>query len=387
MKKCVNVTNGLRVYNDGTAMFCCLSTEKLTDENGEIASVKDTPISKIINGKKSLEIKKSFDKGIQHANCRRCWQEEESGLESKRIRDNKEFSHVQPNNDIKIIELNLGTTCNLKCRICGPWSSSQWNKEFLKINEDDIDIESYNKWLNDLNHSYDTDSLFWQEFKKILPTVEKIDIYGGEPFLVKKQWEMLEHSIAEGYSKKQSLSFNTNGTVYDEDKINTMKHFKSVDISFSIDAIGDQFEYQRYPAQWNEVLSNLKKYQELAEIYKWQVKICITVNNYNVFYLKQILDFFEKNNFEYYLNFLHDPKRNCITNIPEDIKKELSFLFHDRGLSPQARYWLPKVAEYMNTKTCSKTDWDRFKIATAQLDKIRSESFQEVFPELYNKAF
>jgi sulfatase maturation enzyme AslB (radical SAM superfamily) len=387
MKKCVNITNGLRVYNDGTAMFCCLSTEKLTDKNGEIASVKDTPISEIQKGTKATEIKQSFDDGIQHANCRRCWQEEESGLESKRIRDNREFEHLEENSNIKIIELNLGTTCNLKCRICGPWSSSQWNKEFLKIGTDKIDIKSYNKWLQDLNHSYDDSSLFWQEFKKILPTVEKIDIYGGEPFLVKKQWEMLEYSVEQGYSVDQSLSFNTNGTVYDEDKINTMKQFKSVDISFSIDAIGKQFEYQRHPAKWNLVLSNLKKYQKLAQLNNWQVKICITVNNYNVFYLEEILDFFEKHNFDYYLNFLHDPKRNCITNLPEEIKKELTLSFNNNKISAKTKYWLPRVSEYMNTAPCHGPDWKMFKLITAQLDKIRNESFEEIFSKFYSKAF
>lgn len=383
MIKCVNATNGLRAYNDGTVMLCCMSKEYLTDRDGNVASVKDTPIDDIRYGTKSQEIVQALANGERHPNCERCWKEEDAGLYSKRLRDNDTFKDVEANdNSLKIAELNLGTTCNLKCRICGPWSSSQWNKEFLQIGQWGSDTESYKKWLHRLNHSYDDDSLFWEEFKSQLSTLERIEMYGGEPFLVKKQWEMLEYSIEQGYSKNQILNFNTNGTVFDMNKANIMREFKQVLISFSIDGIGNKFEYQRHPAKWDEVNDNIKRFQYLANKYDWNLAVCITVNNYNVFYLQETMEYFEKIKMKYYLNFLHDPDRYSIVNLHEDIKKHLTHKYNTYNGMPTVETWLKKAAEYMNLKTSKPDSWNAFLYITEQLDQIRDEKFKEVFPEL-----
>jgi hypothetical protein len=132
---CVNASNGLRVYNDGTAMLCCMSKLNLTNKEGVQANVKVDTINSVLNGKLAIEIKNALDNGIKHDNCQRCWDEEYAGLKSKRVRDNENYQFADSDNSLKIVELNLGTTCNLKCRICGPWASSQWNKEYLMIKQ------------------------------------------------------------------------------------------------------------------------------------------------------------------------------------------------------------------------------------------------------------
>ena len=364
---CVHATNGLRVYNDGTAMLCCMSTEQLTDSNGNIASIKDTSIEEIRNGTKAVEIRQALEQGKQHPNCSRCWAEEAGGVVSKRQRDIKHYE----DNSLKIVELNLGTTCNLKCRICGPWSSSQWNKEFLKINPS-ADTEDYKSWLYKLNHSYDDDSLFWEEFKRVIPTLEQIDIYGGEPFMVKKQWELLKYAADNGYTKTQTLHLNTNGTQYDPEKIEIMRSFGRVDVSFSIDGIDKQFEYQRHPAKWQEVLENINKFKKE----NWNLSVCITVNMYNILYLEEIINFFREMNINYYLNFLHDPSRYNVTNLRSDIKQYITEKYSSNNM------WLQKAVEYMNSKETNLLEWHSFIAVTEQLDTIRNENFSQVFPEL-----
>ena len=42
--------------------------------------------------------------------------------------------------EVKFVDLKLGNLCNLKCRICGSWSSSKWAKE---------EIDLLNKGLED----------------------------------------------------------------------------------------------------------------------------------------------------------------------------------------------------------------------------------------------
>ena len=388
MTKCINATNGLRAYNDGTVMLCCMSTEALTDKSGDVASVRDTPIDDIRNGTKAVEIASALARGEKHPNCDRCWKEEDAGLQSKRLRDNDTFKHVTDDDTtLKVVELNLGTTCNLKCRICGPWSSSQWNKEFIQLGQWPGPADEYKKWLYRLNHSYDEDSLFWEEFKTQLPYLEKIEMYGGEPMLVKKQWEMLKYAIQKGYNKNQSLNFNTNGTVFDMDKVNILREFKHVDISFSIDGIEEKFEYQRHPAKWDEVIDNIKRYQYLSNKYNWNLAVCITVNNFNVYYLRETMEYFNQMNMNFYLNFLHDHVRYSIVNLDENIKAHLTAVYNGYKGVPHIEMWLKKAVEYMNVKPSKPEIWQDFLNITNQLDSIRNEKFDKVFPELagFNK--
>lgn len=378
---CVNATNGLRVYNDGTAMLCCMSMENLTTCDGKKAIVKTDSISSILNGKKAIEIKSALANGEKHFNCKRCWDEEDAGLMSKRIRDNQEYLIKESDHSLAMVELNLGTTCNLKCRICGPWSSSQWNKEFLEIKQWKGEESDYKKWLFELNHSYDDDSLFWSELKKNLHTIKKIEIYGGEPMLVKKQWELLQYAIDQGYSQRQKLHFNTNGTQFDWEKVNIMREFKDVSISISVDGLGKQFEYQRHPAVWSEVSDNIDRFKFLAEKYFWNLTICTTVNNHNIFYLDEVLSFFDRKKISIYLNFLHDPPRYNVKNLHEDIKAIVTDKYKCAPEVPFVRMWLKKATEYMNSGTCNLEHWNSFIEKTRDLDRIRSENFEKTFPE------
>jgi MoaA/NifB/PqqE/SkfB family radical SAM enzyme len=379
---CVNASNGLRVYNDGTAMLCCMSKLNLTNKEGVQANVKVDTINSVLNGKLAIEIKNALDNGIKHDNCQRCWDEEYAGLKSKRVRDNENYQFADTDNSLKIVELNLGTTCNLKCRICGPWASSQWNKEYLMIKQWKGEENDYKTWLHDLNHSYDDNSLFWEELKTNIHTVTAMDIYGGEPMLVKKQWEILQYSVDQGYSKFQNLHFNTNGTQFDWNKVSVIREFKSVAIDFSIDGIEKHFEYQRHPAKWNEVLDNIIKFQMLADKYQWLLTICVTVNMHNVWYLREILEFFHEKGIPVYLNFLHDPPRYNIRNLHETLKRELYVRYKDYG-SDTINMWLKKAIDIMALSKSDHITWENFLEITVELDDIRGENFAKTFPEFY----
>lgn len=381
---CIHVKNGLRVNNDGTAMLCCMSTDTLTDINGNVSRVTHTPIDVLKHGKKATEIRNDLKNGIQHSNCQRCWDEEASGSLSKRLRDNETYNFSDES--LRIVELNLGTTCNLKCRTCSPWASSQWNKEFLLLNKWHGPKEEYDAMLRNLNHSYDDDSLFWNEFKDKLSTIEHIDMYGGEPFMVKKQWELLQYSIDQGYSKNQVLHFNTNGTQFDDDKINILKEFKHVDISISIDGIDKQFEYQRHPAKWNEVLLNLTKFKECSVKYNWSLTACVTVTNHNIFNLDYTLQYLYDFGIPPYANFLHEPSFYNIKNLRSDIKDLLTEKFSNIDTTRELKYWLDTVVSYMNSSPTEHYQWIEFQNTVMKLDEIRNERFEEVFPEYYREV-
>ena len=81
------------------------------------------------------EVREYFRQGKRHPACSKCWNEEDAGRDSKRIRDNRKFDFKE-GDGIKTLELNMGNTCNIKCRTCHPYSSSQWVKEFYDTKVD-----------------------------------------------------------------------------------------------------------------------------------------------------------------------------------------------------------------------------------------------------------
>jgi len=55
------------------------------------------------------------------------------------------------------------------------------------------------------------------------------------------------------------INYNTNATVLpDQNLLDLWSKFQLVQLDFSIDDIGARFEYQRYPANWNQVTENLQ---------------------------------------------------------------------------------------------------------------------------------
>jgi len=291
---------------------------------------------------------------------------------------------------LKIIELNLGTICNLKCRICGPWSSNKWHHDYLKLIEVEpaqtASIKTYTKRVEKWTHSFDDDSLFWQGFVNILPTLETINVYGGEPLLVKKQWDVLSESVTKGYSKNQKIEFNTNGTVFDIEKLKILKGFKEVNLSVSIDDIGDRFEYQRHPAKWDDVWSNMLKFKETCEEFGFELAVCVTISNYNIFKIEEILQFLVDEDVPFYINMLHDPPNYGVLNLHQSIKEivvdKLNELIKVTE-KIELRDSYINIVNYLNSKQANASHWRYFSTMVKLLDEIRNESFEETFPEYH----
>ena len=68
----------------------------------------------------------------------------------------------------------------------------------------------------------------------------------------------LKVCVEKGYAKNIDIHYNTNGTQLPPQEIfDLWSYFKHVEVAFSIDDVGQAFEYQRHPAKWREVNQNL----------------------------------------------------------------------------------------------------------------------------------
>jgi hypothetical protein len=114
--------------------------------------------------------------------------------------------------------------------------------------------------------------------------------------------------VAQGIANNIEIHYNTNGTQWPEQAEDIWKHFKLVEIAFSIDDVEQRFEYQRSNARWDTVCENIDKFRQLRARYSnIRLQVCCTVNVFNVYYLETVADWIMKQQFDFiYWNMLHD---------------------------------------------------------------------------------
>lgn len=380
---CANAMHGIRIENNGACRACCMQYNTWGDEY----NIANLSFDEIKNSPDRLAVLESFKKGEKHPNCARCWEEEASGYASKRQRDNEKYLNDKRYNESfsfpAIIDVSMGNACNIKCRTCGAFNSSFWAKEFKDLGYFKGSDNEYKDWLKQFNDAFDEDSKFWESFKENLANVQHIDFYGGEPFLVKKQWEMLEYAIENNYAKDIVIHYNTNGTIWDTKKANLLKEFKNVYIDFSIDGIGDHLHYIRYPAEWSLVFDNLRNAVKFSKIHtNIQINVCVTVSMYNVYYIPEIDKVLKNITNNVYLNLVHDPKHYNIQYIPHEIKSKITTKLENYARND---YYTDKVCKFMNNQIASDDNlqFKKFCKITATTDKYRQQDFKSTFPEMY----
>ena len=135
--------------------------------------------------------------------------------------------------------------------------------------------------------------------------------------------DLLEKIIASGRANKVSLHYNSNGTQLPMNALkNIWPEFKYVDVHFSIDGYEKHFEYQRHPAKWQDALATMSVFKEYQKP-NFDIKICHTVNIFNVFYLPEFLEWANQFGMNVYLNNLHEPKYYNISSIPYTAKVKI----------------------------------------------------------------
>ena len=104
---------------------------------------------------------------------------------------------------------------------------------------------------------------FWHEIDACLNDIRYIEFTGGEPFMIDQHFDMLQGIVDRGIAHQVEIHYNTNGTQWPERGPDIWRHFKTVEVAFSIDDVGARFEYQRTNADWAVVLDTITRFQHL----------------------------------------------------------------------------------------------------------------------------
>ena len=158
--------------------------------------------------------------------------------------------------------------------------------------------------------------------QEIIDAAKKLNgvvICGGEPMLNFRSQTMLEN-----LSSDQEVRVHFNGTVLPKQKfINESARFKTICYTFSIDGVGNRFEYLRWPARWNSVVDNIMwLYYNAPENVFFAVNI--TVSQLNKEYYTEVVDWVKQTiptnragketivNFNYAGEILHEGYLNVL---------------------------------------------------------------------------
>jgi MoaA/NifB/PqqE/SkfB family radical SAM enzyme len=365
-----------------------LAEEELVDNAGDKFNLATAEFSTIQNSHSMRKLRQQFIDGEQPQTCRKCWREERSGRTSKRMHTLDRLKHMLPTQDwtidakpLMFLDLKLGNICNLKCRICGSWSSSTFATEELAWLGPDANKKASHHYTMLRQGAWPRENpKFWNEIDQVLGQIQYIEFTGGEPFMIQEHFDMLQGLVDRGLAGGIEIHYNTNGTQYPEAATDIWQHFKLVEIAFSIDDVGARFEYQRSNAVWAEVEANIARFRTLRTEYpNIRLQVCSTVNVFNVYYLPELAEWIDQQGFDYvYWNMMHEAYYFSVSTLPERAKQAITVRLRDSAAAA-AQAEFDRITAFMNGGVSLDGQLLRMKIA--DLDRKREQDLQLVEPE------
>ena len=260
------------------------------------------------------DVRNSIKNQQRSPNCATCWNLEDRGLPSERQIHNRTFDYYT-NRDLelieqdaitqefttKIVKLNTSNLCNGTCITCGPDSSTAW----ASLKKIPINYQTMNTSTLDLD----------LDFEHIV----QLSFIGGEPLLERQNFDVLERLIALG-NTNCFISMVTNGSIeLNTKQLNILSQFKNLNLCMSIDGIGPQFDYIRWPLKWSQLEHNLKQFKTIAQ----HVSVSCMISNLNIFYYTELIEFFQLHSIPYLCKQIESPEFFAPSNLPNEFKQQV----------------------------------------------------------------
>ena len=236
----------LHAFPDGRAYPCCFALDKL-----HVGNVNKQSMEEVFNGDKMKQMRLNMLANKRSRECVKCYDQEDSGFFSLRLSSNKHFGHnismtenTKPDGTadfiIKYWDIRFSNLCNMACRSCGTWFSSNWYEDHKKLTgapPNHAKIMKAGRSGNDI----------WDQLLKQFDHVEQFYFAGGEPIIMEEHLRILKE-LDKRKMYHVRLIYNTNfskshfkGT----DIFELWNKFDSVSIGASLDAEGPRGELMR----------------------------------------------------------------------------------------------------------------------------------------------
>jgi radical SAM protein with 4Fe4S-binding SPASM domain len=394
----------LHVNTHGNVQPCCMAPFDTS-----LGNVNNTTFDNIWNGKKMRRARSALLRDKPLTSCTACYEKEKSSSWSLRkasilkyhdtVRENLKNTQVDGTSiDSKPVywDIRFSNICNMRCRMCGHFSSSKWYADAQKLANE---YENYNylghkKDRAIINGVEDSTSLL-DRLDEYLPHVKELYFAGGEPMLMEEHYRILKRLDELGLHDT-FIRYNTNFLqLYYKDKsiVELWKKFTNVFCSISVDTYGKRAEILRKDTVWETIEQNMKLVKQ--EVPHVRINIAPTIQILNVFTVTDLHQQWCEKGWlgpnDMFLNILHTPDFYCIKALPQHLKEaaknkllnHLSWLkenYNDNLYS--ITNTISNTINFMMSEQLDEQWLHELIKHTAQLDNIRSESTSETFPEL-----
>ena len=381
----------LHAFPDGRAYPCCFALDQYP-----VGDLNKDSMETVFNSKDMKKMRLNMLDDKPSRQCTKCYDQEKSGFFSLRLSSNKHFGHnigmVDNTNEdgsadciIKYWDIRFSNLCNMACRSCGTWFSSNWYEDHKKLTgkpPNHAKIMRVGRTADDI----------WEQMLKQFDHVEQFYFAGGEPLIMEEHYRILKE-LDKRKMYHVRLIYNTNFSKLkfkDLDVLELWNKFDSVSVGASLDAEGKRGEFMRKGTVWKDIVANRKKMLEVCPQVDFYISSTVGLIN-----ALHIVDFHRNwtdqgllKPQDFNFNLLQYPFWQRIDLLPNAYKQKVKEKYekHLEWLRPQdhltrATKGFESGLDYMMRRD-NFTHFYKFKEGMQKLDAIRNENILEVFPEL-----
>ena len=381
----------LHAFPDGRAYPCCFALDQYP-----VGDLNKDSMETVFNSKDMKKMRLNMLDDKPSRQCTKCYDQEKSGFFSLRLSSNKHFGHnigMVDNTSgdgsadyiIKYWDIRFSNLCNMACRSCGTWFSSNWYEDHKKLTgkpPSHAKIMRVGRTADDI----------WEQMLKQFDHVEQFYFAGGEPLIMEEHYRILKE-LDKRKMYHVRLIYNTNFSKLkfkDLDVLELWNKFDSVSVGASLDAEGKRGEFMRKGTVWKETVANRKKMLEVCPQVDFYISSTVGLIN-----ALHIVDFHRNwtdqgllKPQDFNFNLLQYPFWQRIDLLPNAYKQKVKEKYekHLEWLRPQdhltrATKGFESGLDYMMRRD-NFTHFYKFKEGMQKLDAIRNENILEVFPEL-----
>lgn len=356
----------LHVDEKNDVKLCCVANQHSIGKYSEDFDFKTDP--------RMQDVRAKMLAGERVPHCQTCYEFDDGGAESLRVRDTREWFQTLNINAMEEVPTELmyydirnDNLCNLGCRMCGPQSSSQLEKEFTKIGWS-YEISAKSFGFNDVID---------------LDTCRQVYVAGGEPSIMPEFRKFLKRAV-DANKTDFVIRMSTNATNLNKEYRELLSHFKKLQITVSIDAFDQVNRYIRWPSDWGTIVENIRGLYAMT----YNISFNVTISIWNICSLSKLVTFLE-NEFPFgsiLLNKVTYPDYQVFTSFPdkEVALADLQLLTQSKSYERDPSF-RTKTDYYITEMTDSKVDLVAlrgfFKYNDA-LDTSRGIQLGDYIPEL-----
>ena len=310
-----------------------------------------------------------------------CFRVEDAGAISPRIiRKGYVRSHDQVITTPRILDITLGSDCNLTCTYCLKEYSSAWRHDLqtngnypVVLDDDRYQLNIADKAVNKLSQNKKLQSRTFQLILKELDIVSSelntIYITGGEPFLHNNLFDILEKvKNVPNVFIFSGLGVNVNRI---EKILTRLKEFKNVQLWLSFENIGRYLEFNRYGNRWEDYQKKIN----LVMQSKINFLFHSVLSNLSLFGFQDFLKIYREHALSY--DFVHKPDFMSLYVLDDESKNYIKDIFSNDPL--------PWKEQLFQTLEINPSDAQilNLKIFLKEFSRRRNINVAEVFPKSF----